>query len=61
MKSIGQKIKQLEGLLGTSDLTDWESGFVESVLERTKKGDDTTRLSEKQVNTVENIWRRFFA
>ena len=56
MKSTGQMIEQLEGLLGTSDLTDWESGFVETLVERKGKP-----LSDKQTEIMERIYRKHFA
>ena len=32
--SLGTKIEQLDGLRDTQDLTQWEQGFVTSILER---------------------------
>lgn len=56
MKSVAQMIDQLEGLLGTADLTDWETGFVETLVER--KGSE---LSDKQTEIMERIYRKHFA
>ena len=61
MKSLGQKIQQLEGLIGHADATPWEHGFIESISQRSKSGADTTSLSEKQVETAEKIWAKHFA
>jgi len=60
MKSIGNKIKQLEGLLD-SDLTPWENSFVLSILEHTVQGTHTTGLSEKQIEIINNIYGHHFA
>lgn len=60
-KSVASMIEQVSGMLGTDDLNDWESGFVASVVERIGERKDTTRLSAKQVETVERIWRKHFA
>lgn len=60
-KSVASMIEQVSGMLGTDDLTDWESGFVESLIERIGERKDTTRLSTKQVEAVERIWRKHFA
>ena len=57
--SIGTMVKQLEGMLGTRDLSIWERGFVDSVVEQTRDG--TTNLSDKQVTVVERIWQKHFA
>jgi hypothetical protein len=59
--SLGTKVKQIAGMHDTGDLTDWENEFVASVAERTRDGQDTTRLTEKQVETVERIWGKHFA
>ena len=56
MKSVAQMIDQLEGLLGTKDLSEWEQGFVETLVER--KG---AALSDKQSEIMERIYRKHFA
>lgn len=61
MKSLAQKIKQCEGLIGTRDVTDWEGEFLQSVVDRSSAGEDTTRLSPKQVEVVERIYSKHFA
>lgn len=61
MKSLGQKIQQCEGLLGTSDLSAWEEGFLQGVVERTSKGADTTSLTAKQVDVIEKLHAKHFA
>lgn len=61
MKSIGQKIKQVTGLIGTSDVSEWEDGFLQSIKERTNDGERTTHLTAKQVEKIEAIYRKHFA
>ena len=65
MKSLAMKIEQIEGLLGTKDVSDWETGFIESIVERCKANaqtiKDTRGLTSKQVEIVERIWGRHFA
>ena len=56
MKSVAQMIAQLEGLLGTKDLTEWEAGFVETLVER-----NGSALSDKQTEIMERIYRKHFA
>ena len=58
MKSIGAMLEQLDGLLGTNDLTEWEQDFVESVL--AWHGVNSTGLSEKQIAIVERIYKKHF-
>lgn len=60
--SLGTKIEQLDGLRDTNDLTQWEQGFVTSILERyLVAGRDTRMLSSKQVDVIERIWGKHFA
>lgn len=61
MKSIGQKLQQCEGLIGTKDVNDWESEFLGNVLERSNGGKDTTKLTAKQIEVVERIYNRNFS
>lgn len=61
MKSLGQKIKQCEGLIGTGDVSAWEAEFLQSVVDRSNSGEDTTRLSPKQVEVVDRIYGKHFA
>lgn len=60
MKSVGAMVKQLEGLIGTSDLNDWETGFVSSIVGRTQRGVDTVRLSPKVIEIIERIYAKHF-
>jgi hypothetical protein len=60
VKSLGQKLEQLSGMLGTRDLSEWEEGFVSNVCQRCADG-DTKHLTEKQVEVVERIYAKHFA
>lgn len=60
MKSLGQKLEQLSGMLGTRDLSAWEEGFVSNVCEQCGDG-NTSRLTEKQVEVLERIYGKHFA
>lgn len=60
--SLGTKIEQLDGLRDTKDLSQWEQGFVTSILERyLLAGRDTRMLTSKQVDVIERIWTKHFA
>ena len=60
--SLGTKIEQLDGLRDTDDLTQWEQGFVTSILERyLLAGRDTRMLSTRQVEALEQIWGKHFS
>jgi len=59
--SLGAKIQQLEGLLDTKDVNDWENTFLHNVCDRTAGGLVTRRLSDKQIDRIEELWARHFA
>lgn len=61
MASLNTMVKRVSGLLDTKDLSDWEDDFVRSITERTRDGDDTTALTEKQITCLERIFHRHFA
>lgn len=59
--SLGTKIEQISGLSGTSDVTDWESGFIVNIYAVSAGGTKTASLSEKQIEIIDRIWERHFA
>jgi len=52
-------VRRLEGMLDTKDLSEWEQGFVRSLVERLNAG-KVTSLSEKQVTRLEELHGRHF-
>lgn len=60
MASLNTMVKQCAGLIGTGDVTPWEDQFLQSVVERTAQGDNTTSLTEKQVDVLERIHAKHF-
>lgn len=54
------QVAQLEGLLGTDDLNDWETGFVESLVKR-GYASDSQGMSAKQADHLEKLYRKHFA
>jgi hypothetical protein len=59
--SIGTMLRQLAGMADTKDLSDWENGFLKNVLARTGDGARTSVLTEKQVERVEELWKKHFS
>lgn len=59
--SLGTKIEQINGLSGTSDVNDWESGFIVNIYTVSARGTKTAALSEKQIEIIDRIWERHFA
>jgi len=48
--------KQVGGMIGTKDLSEWEEKFVQSILD---SGHDF--LSDKQYDKMKSIWEKHFA
>jgi hypothetical protein len=61
MKSLAQKLEQIEGLTDTKDVTDWENQFIKDVAARVKRTGSTSVLSERQVETIDRIYGKHFA
>lgn len=61
MVSIGTQIKQLSGLLETSDLSDWMSEFLGGIVDRTDTGKNTASLTDKQIGVIEREYKKHFA
>lgn len=60
MPSINTMVKRVSGMLGTDDLNDFEEKFVASIVERTSDGDNTSMLSEKQIDVLERLHNKHF-
>lgn len=58
--SIIVKAAQICGLLGTKDLSEWETTFCKSINELLESN-NTTVLSDKQVEKIDQIWGKHFA
>lgn len=61
MKSVNQMIKQIAGLEGTKDVTEWENDFIHGIVVWSDNGEKTSHLSTKQVVVIERIYRKHFA
>lgn len=59
--SLGTKIRQVHGLLGTKDVNAWETDFIESVWAWSAQGADTRTLTGKQIEVIERIWGKHFS
>lgn len=60
MASINNMVKKCSGLLGTKDVNDWEERFLSDICERTDDGDNTSMLTERQVESLERIYSKHF-
>ena len=60
MKSTSTMIERLDGCKGTGDLSPWEESFVSGLVERLHSG-KVTSLSEKQIESLERLFKKHFA
>ena len=60
MLSTSQMIDRLAGMVGTKDLSDWETRFVQSLIDRKKAG-QVTSLTERQLEVLERLHDKHFA
>lgn len=61
MKSLGQMIKQIAGLVGTKDVNDWETKFITGIVQLTDNGENTKYLSPPRIDAIERIYLKHFA
>jgi len=60
MKSLGAMVRQLAGMVGTKDLSKWETDFVRNVAHRSDGGEHTAFLTERQIDHIEELYKRHF-
>jgi len=60
MTTLNTMVKRLHGLVGTADLNAWEDEFVATCFTRTKQGENTTPLTERQIEVLERLFNRHF-
>jgi hypothetical protein len=61
MASLNTMVRRVAGLHDTTDVSAWENRFIASVLEQTQNGDNTTSLTEKQIDVLERLHEKHFA
>lgn len=59
--TLNTMVKRIAGLAGTKDISDWEDDFIQSVVTKTKEGENTTSLTERQIEVIERIHNKHFA
>lgn len=60
MLSTFQKIKRIEGLAGTKDVTPWEDKFIADIAAKANAG-QVSGFSEKQMEVVDRLHDKHFA
>lgn len=56
--STQAKVAQVHALVGTADLSSWETEFVKTMAHRTAKN---MPLTEKQLEVLDRLWAKHFA
>lgn len=60
MKSIQQMIVELDNFRGIDDVTEWEDGFIANMVRHlAQNAQSTEKLSDKQVEVIERLWRKY--
>ena len=59
--SLSTKIKQVSGLIDTTNVDDYTNEFLRDIEDRTKGGLITASLSDKQVAYIDGLWDQHFA
>lgn len=59
--SIGSMIRALADLIGSGELSTIDQSFVRSAAEQSGQGADTSKLSDKQVEIIDSVYRKHFS
>lgn len=58
--TIGKMLVLISGMVGTKDLSKWETGLVQNCMHTSKDGTLTAHLSGPQVEKIEEIYQKHF-
>jgi hypothetical protein len=58
--STNVMLKKCEGLIDTTDVNEWENGFLQSILDLTERGTRPDRLTPRQLETLMGIYGKNF-
>lgn len=60
MKSVQQMIVELDNFRDIDDVTEWEDGFIGNMVKHLAlNAQSTEKLSDKQVEVIERLWRKY--
>jgi hypothetical protein len=60
MASLNTMVKRVSGLADTRDVSQRENDFIKNIVRQTSDGDNTTSLTEKQVEWLEDLHDKHF-
>lgn len=62
MKSVKEKIEELDDIRTRRDVGEWVDGFIEGTVKRMKNTNwNTTNLSDKQIDKIDELWEKYCA
>lgn len=62
MKSVKEKIEELDDIRTRRDVGEWVDGFIEGTVHRMKNTNwNTTNLSDKQIDKIDELWEKYCA
>lgn len=60
MLTVGQKVVQLQGLVGTKDIRPKDEQFITDMKDATDNGKRTKHLTGPQVDYIESLWSKHY-
>lgn len=60
MKTLGQKILQLQGLVGTKDIRPQDGKFIVDMMNLSEGSKKTSKLTGPQAEYVESLWSKHY-
>lgn len=63
IKSVGQMLLDLDGALDTKPdaFNDWAHDFIPDMVNKSRGGRDTTGLTDREVDKVNELWHEHYA
>lgn len=58
--TLGNKIRQLQGLVGTKDVRPQDGKFIVSMMNLSEGGKKTSHLTGPQVEYLNNLWTQHY-
>lgn len=62
MRSVKEKIEELDDIRTKRDVGEWVDGFIEGTVKRMQNTNwNTTNLSDKQIDKIDELWEKYCA
>jgi hypothetical protein len=60
MISVNQMVRDLESMLDSWKLSDWDANFIATVSKQSEGGKDTSQLSDRQLELIDDMHKKHF-